>query len=254
MTPFAASFFRRAEGRRPLVLGHRGVRGPAPENTMAAFEEAHRQGADAIELDVLVCRSGEAVVIHDPTLERVTGGADTRAVADLSYADLRRVDVGSGERVPLLSEALAFARERRLGVNVEIKREAPDRIAVVTAAARLLRSWDPSHPRVVSSFDPFMLAAFGPLAPRVPRALLVHRTWWRGFALALPLPLGVEAVHIERVIASPALVQRLKGLGLTVSVWTVNEAREARDLAALGVDSLISDVPGEVLAAVGARV
>jgi glycerophosphoryl diester phosphodiesterase len=60
-------------------------------------------------------------------------------------------------------------------------------------------------------------------------------------------------VHIERVIASPALVQHLKGLGLMVSVWTVNEAREARDLAALGVDSLISDVPGEVLAAVGAR-
>ena len=61
-------------------MGHRGVRGAAPENTMAAFEEASRQGADAIELDVLVCRSGEAVVIHDPTLTRLTGGADTRAV------------------------------------------------------------------------------------------------------------------------------------------------------------------------------
>lgn len=52
MTPYAVSFFRRAPGERPLVMGHRGVRGPAPENTMAAFEEAHRQGADAIELDV----------------------------------------------------------------------------------------------------------------------------------------------------------------------------------------------------------
>ena len=233
-------------------MGHRGVRGSAPENTMAAFEEAHRQGADAFELDVLVCRSGEAVVIHDPTLKRLTGGADTRAVADLSYAELKRIDVGSGERVPLLSEALAFARERRLGVNVEIKREAPDRLAVVTAAARLMRSWDPVHPLIVSSFDPFMLTAFGPLAPRIPRALLVHQTWWMRYALALPLPLGIGAVHIVRTIASPALVRRLKGLGLTVSVWTVNEAREAVDLAALGVDSLISDTPGEVLSALEA--
>lgn len=234
------------------MIGHRGVRGPLPENTLAAFEEAHRQGADAIELDVLVCRSGEAVVIHDPTLERVTGGADTRAVADLPWSELRRVDVGSGERVPLLVEALSLARELRLGVNVEIKRETPDRMAVVTAAARLLRGWHPNHPLIVSSFDPFMLAAFGPLAPRVPRALLVHRTWWTRYALALPLPLGITAVHIERVIASPRLVRRLKALGLTVSVWTVNEAREAVDLAALGVDSLISDAPGEILAALSA--
>jgi glycerophosphoryl diester phosphodiesterase len=215
---------------------------------MAAFEEAHRQGADAFELDVLVCRSGEAVVIHDPTLERLTGGADTRAVADLAYSELKRVDIGSGERVPLLSEVLAFARERRLGVNVEIKREAPDRLAVVSAAARLMRGWDPAHPLMVSCFDPFMLAAFGPLAPRVPRGLLVHRTWWRRYALALPLPLGIGAVHLCRTIASPAVVRRLKGLGLTVSVWTVNAAREAQDLADLGVDSLISDAPGEVLA------
>jgi glycerophosphoryl diester phosphodiesterase len=233
-------------------MGHRGVRGAAPENTMAAFEEAHRQGADAVELDVLVCRSGEAVVIHDPTLERVTGGEDKRAVADLTYTELRRVDVGAGERVPLLSEVLAFARERRLAVNVEIKRETPNQMAVVAAAARLLRGWDPAHPRVVSCFDPFMLAAFGALAPRVPRALLVHRVWWRRYALALPLPLGIEAAHIERTIASPALVRRLKGLGLTVSVWTVNTAGEALDLAALGVDSLISDTPGEVLAALEA--
>lgn len=252
MTPYAVSFFRRAPGERPLVMGHRGVRGPAPENTMAAFEEAHRQGADAIELDVLVCRTGEAVVIHDPTLERLSGGADTRAVAALSYSELRRVDVGFGERVPLLSEVLAFARERRLGVNVEIKREAPDRLAVVTAAARLLRGWDPVHPRVVSCFDPWMLSAFGLMAPNIPRALLVHRTWYRRYALSLPLPLGVGAVHIERTIASPALVRRLKKLGLAVSVWTVNAAREALDLAELGVDSLISDTPGELISALDA--
>lgn len=249
MIQFSASFWRREGRARPLVIGHRGVRGPRPENTMAAFEEAARQGADALELDVLVCGSGEAVVIHDPTLERATGGADRRAVAELSYEELRRVDVGGGCSVPLLAEVLAFARGRGLGVNVEIKREAPSRRAVAAAAARLVRGFDPACPIVVSSFDPAMLVMFGAMAPRVPRALLVHRTWYQRYALSLPLPLGVTAVHVERTIASPGLLRRLKGLGLVVNVWTVNAASEAVDLAAIGADGIISDAPGEVLAA-----
>jgi glycerophosphoryl diester phosphodiesterase len=216
---------------------------------MAAFELAAQQGADAIELDVLVCRSGEAIVIHDPTLERVTGGEDTRAVADLTYGELRRVDVGGGERAPLLAEVLSFVRERRLGVNIEMKRETPNRLGVVRATARLIRSFDPGCPRIVSSFDPLMLAAFATMAPRVPRALVVHRSWYRHYALALPLPLGLTAVHVERTIASPELLRRLKALGLAVSVWTVNTPSEALDLAMIGADGIITDAPGEILEA-----
>lgn len=230
--------------RAPLIIGHRGVRGEgAPtENTLAAFEEAAAQGADAIELDVRVCASGELIALHDPDLERVTRGADTRAVAELSWDELRRVDLG-GSRVPLLSEVLAFARARRLAVNVEMKRDVPDRAAVVRATARLLRAWDPRHAVLVSSFDPLMLASFGVLAPSVARALLVHRSRYHDVAVRLPSALGALAAHIERTIASPERIALLRQKGQVINVWTVNDPREARDLAALGVDGLITDTP-----------
>src|SRR5437899_2504336 len=99
-----AASFRRRDGAPPLIFGHRGVRGEAPENTMAAFELAAASGADGVELDVRLCRSGEVVVCHDPTLARATGGKDERAVADLDLAELRRADVGAGQGVPLLEE------------------------------------------------------------------------------------------------------------------------------------------------------
>ncbi len=73
---------------RPLVIGHRGVRrAGVAENTLEAFETAIRDGAEAVELDVRVCASGELVVLHDPTLGRVSGGADDRAAVDLTLTE-----------------------------------------------------------------------------------------------------------------------------------------------------------------------
>ncbi|MEJ7728173.1 MAG: glycerophosphodiester phosphodiesterase [Polyangiaceae bacterium] len=239
--------FRRAG--RPFIYGHRGVRGERPENTLAAFTAAAEQGADGIELDVRVSRDGEPVVAHDPTLSRVSGGADPRAISDMSWRELALADAGGGERLPRLVEVLALARARHLAVNIELKRDAPDRKAIVTATARLLSSWDARHPVVVSSFDPFMLAGFGLLCTR-PRALLLHRdAVWHQRASFTAAPLGVFAVHIERTLASPRAVRRWHARGMRVSVWTVNDEGEARDLAAIGVDGLITDVPGRILAA-----
>ncbi len=235
---------------RPVVIGHRGVRRPGlVENTLAAFEAAVREGAEAIELDVRTCATGELVVLHDETLERITEGADTRAAADLSLAELCRAPLPGGARVPSLADALAFARERGLPVNVELKRDAPSRPAIVRAAARLLGRWDPEHPVLVSSFDPFMLAGLRALVPHVPRAILVHRTRYHLLHAATAAPLGAAAIHLDRTLARPALVRWLRARGLAVNVWTVNDVQEARDLATLGVGAVITDAPGEMRAA-----
>jgi glycerophosphoryl diester phosphodiesterase len=252
VAPWPLSRFRRGEGARPLVFGHRGVRraeGPA-ENTLAAFAAAAREGADGVELDARLAASGELVVFHDATLARMTGGADTRALADLSFAELRRVELPGGERVPLVADALALAREAGIAVNVEIKHDAPDRAALVRAAARLLHVWDPAHAVLVSSFDPAMLAGIRLTLPRVPVAQLVHKNRYSSVATRAAA-FAADAVHIERVIASRPLIDAIRRRGRIVDVWTVNSPVEARDLAALGVDGLITDVPGDVLAALG---
>jgi glycerophosphoryl diester phosphodiesterase len=253
----AAQGFARVAGR-PRILGHRGVRGAdarigdaPPENTLAAFDQALREGAEGVELDVRTCATGELVVLHDPTLEHVTAGADTRAAIDLPARELAAVPLahGASASIPLLTEVLAFARARRLAVNVELKRDVPSRAAVVLAAARLLRSWDPTHPILVSSFDPVMLAGFAVLAPHVPRAILVHPEQWRRTALLAAHPLRVDAVHLEHTLATPARVARLHAAGKLVNVWTVNDVDEARRLATAGVDGIITDVPALLRAA-----
>lgn len=249
-------------GGRPRVLGHRGVRaapervGPdhdrvPPENTIAAFEQALREGAEGIELDVRVCATGELVVLHDPTLAHVTGGVDTRTASDLALAELARVPLAGGARVPTLVEVLDFARAAGLPVNVELKRDAPRRAPIVKEAARLLRAWDPAHPILVSAFDPAMLAGFAWQAPRVARAMLVHHETWRRVALASSRLLAVDAVHLERSLATPDHVARLHALGKAVNVWTVNDPDEARRLAEAGVDAIITDVPAVLRAALG---
>ena len=238
--------FARAAGR-PRVIGHRGVRRPGiAENTLRAFDAAIREGAEAIELDARACASGELVVLHDPTLERATDGADRRAVADISLDELRRVELTGQAHIPTLTEALAFARERRIPVNVELKHDVPSRGAVIAAAARLLHAWDARHAILVSSFDPPMLAGLRAILPEVPIAVLVEPKWHQ-LTLRLARPLGAAAIHLERTLTSPDEIRALKARGLLVAVWTVNDPEEARDLAALGVDGLITDAPAVIL-------
>ncbi|HYJ09053.1 MAG TPA: glycerophosphodiester phosphodiesterase family protein, partial [Polyangiaceae bacterium] len=136
--PPALLRLRRADGAAPLVLGHRGARHAAPENTHAAFELSRREGAAGVELDVRLTKTHEIVVLHDVTLARVTGGADRRALEQLSWQQAREVDIGQGERLPLLSDVLDWARQHDQLVNVEVKSDVRLRRDLVRAVIDLL--------------------------------------------------------------------------------------------------------------------
>ena len=237
--------FRRPSGAPPYVFGHRGVRGEAPENTMAAFELAAASDADGVELDVRLCRSGELVVCHDADLARLTRGRDTRNVADLDRTELARVDVGDGQPIPLLTEVLAWAEPRGLRVNVEMKRDVPNRRAVVRETARLLEQ-GPLPPVIVSSFDPWMLAYLSWLSPSVLLGYLFasEQTLTRSGWVAKTI--HVAAVHPERTEIDAERVRAWQKRGRLINVWTVNEGAEARALSAMGVDAIITDVPRRI--------
>lgn len=246
--------FRRS-GAPPLVVGHRGVRGEgAPiENTLEAFARAKREGADAIELDVRTCASGEPIVLHDPTLARVTGDRDARPAGALPLDVLRRVDLGGGARVPTLTDVLDFARGAGLAVNVEMKHDAHDRGAVVRAVAEIVRD---DGTTIVSSFHPAMLLAFARKRPEIPRALILHESGNERAALAAMFAMGpsfVHALHLARAIATPARIARLARRGFIVGVWTINDAEEVARFGAARVDSIITDRPAEARAALSAR-
>jgi glycerophosphoryl diester phosphodiesterase len=234
----------------PLVVGHRGGRGegwPA-ENTMGAFAQARSQGARAVELDVRTCAGGGVVVFHDESLERMTAGRDTRLVSAVPLAELLRVDVGGGARIPELAEVLAWARAEGVAVNVEMKHEVPSRLTLARETVRIVRSAGADV--ILSSFDPLLLAMGGAFGPEIPRALLTHskQARWADILQEAAWPPAVQALHIERIQAT-AGASRYVRRGLRLGVWTVNDASEAEGLARLGALSIITDRPGALIAA-----
>jgi glycerophosphoryl diester phosphodiesterase len=216
----------------PLVVGHRGGRGEGwpRENTIAAFDRARAQGARAVELDVRIWE-GDVIVLHDAP----------RAAADVP------------PDAPTLAEALDWARTHDVAVNVEMKHDVPNRASLARATLRAVRQ---SRADVLlSSFDPLLLAMAAALAPSVRRALLVHsrQRRWADLVQARVRPPAVMSLHLERTQTDPRVVRGALRRGLRVGVWTVNDAREAVDLVALGVATIITDRPGEILEAITPR-
>lgn len=255
MTAPLPEAFRRRTGR-PAIVGHRGVRQPGGvrpfvENTLRAIEEAKRQGADAVEVDVRACLSGEIVVFHDPDLKRLAG--DAREVANVSWPVLRGLDIG-GDHAPLLEDVTTLVRELGLGLNVEIKHDLPDRRAVVGPVAKHLAPLAGSLDLVVSSFDPTTLCVFRLAAPDICAAQLIHESTYHDWAFRMARVLGTGA-HVEGTLAVRARCQPFLADPTHrrfVNAWTINDPREARRLFELGVDALITDVPAQLLGAFSA--
>jgi glycerophosphoryl diester phosphodiesterase len=245
----------RKPGTSPLVLGHRGARHAAPENTHAAFELARTEGAAGVELDVRLVKSGQIVVLHDPTLARVTHRLDRRAVEELSLADTLTADIGQGERVPLLSDVLDWASAHEQVVNVEVKSDVKRRRDLLRGVIELLRR----HPYaargvLLSSFDPRFIWRLSRALPSIPSAFLFHTKSPIARAAALVgaatfSRLGARAVHPEHVLVTEQRMQAWRSKKALVGVWTVNDPARAVVLAKLGVDYIVSDNPASIIKA-----
>jgi glycerophosphoryl diester phosphodiesterase len=230
---------------RPVLLGHRGARHAAPENTFAAFDLALSEGAEGIELDVRMNKSGEVIVLHDADLRRVTNGADTRKLSALSSDECRAVRLARGERLPTLSEVLDWSRRHGALVNVEIKADEPRAWLLVRQVARQLQAaGDLRELLLVSCFNPALAWAFQQLAPEVATAWLVESPSLARAPLRWLRPWA--ALHPSQKLLSGPRLQEWHNAGLRLHVWTVNEPQRALELAKAGVEVLISDNPGRL--------
>ena len=241
-----ARFLR--EGR-PTIWGHRGASRDAPENTLAAFQLAARQGADGIELDAQLCGSGEVVVFHDFSLGRTTGHPGL--LAETPWEALRHLDAGAregprfeGERIPLLAEVLRETPPSLL-VNVELKSERPDDRGLTEQVIRVIQAAGAAERVLLSSFNPLCLLRARLLAPALPRALLYEQD--AGVLLrdgrSAPL-VAAAAVHPQAVLATPEMVARFRRRGYSVACWTVDDPAGARSLFESGVVGIITNAPG----------
>jgi len=240
--------FRRADGGRLLVFGHRGASARAPENTLAAFELALDEGADGVELDVRPCGSSELVVCHDADLVRVAGG-DPGRVEALSLTDLRARELAGGARIPLLDEALDLVVGRGALVNIEIKSDRTGRSPVERAAAVaevLARRAAVERERtLVSTFDPMIYEAFASMAPLdVARSFIFDSPLSRVVSTAL----GPDGYHPHHSLAERRFVERWRAAGAYVHTWTVDARDDIERADAAGVDAIITNDPRGAIA------
>ncbi len=227
------------------LVAHRGGRGPGwpVENTLAAFDEARRRGAVAIEFDVRTTADGEVVVAHDADLWRVA--ADHRRVSDVKRAALEGLTLRDGSSsIPSLDALVAWANEHRVALNCELKHDVPSRRRLAKKTAMALRH--ATVPMLISSFDPVTLGLFAREIPELPRAILteykqgIERTWLHRLA-RVPF---VQMVHPEYSEIDEAFVHNAKSRDLRIGTWTVNSPARARQLLSLGVDYVITDDVG----------
>jgi len=241
-------------GPFPLIIGHRGASAEAPENTLAAFALAAKQGAQGIEFDVQLNADGNVVVMHDATVERTTNG--TGRVSQMSSDELRALDAGMGQPVPTLDDVFEAFGPSML-YNVELKVSGLRNKGLEGAVAERIEAYHLQNHVLVSSFSPLALRR----ARRQLAATTMTALVWMGGRFAqrvlhglLPSPQAEHAAwadHPHYPLVDEAYMAWARERDLRVHVWTVDDAQEARRLAKLGVHALITNRPQEIASALG---
>jgi glycerophosphoryl diester phosphodiesterase len=210
---------------RPLLLGHRGTRKYAVENTLPAFELAVDHGCDGFEFDVRIAGDAQPVICHDPRSGR-------RVVSRSRSSDLD---------IPTLEDVLSrFSRTAFLNIELKVSGTEESTLA-------LLSQYPPERGCVVSSFLPGVVEELARRDLNVGLGIICDSQ--RQLARWKLLP--IHAVMVNRGLISERLVDEMHAAGKQLFVWTVNSAREMVEFAEWGVDGIISDDTKLLVATVG---
>ncbi|MEU9481521.1 glycerophosphodiester phosphodiesterase family protein [Streptomyces sp. NPDC048191] len=214
-----------------LTIGHRGVMGVEPENTLRSFVAAQDAGLDLIELDLHLSKDGALVVMHDAEVDRTTDG--TGPIADKTLAELRALDAGRGEQVPVFEEVLA-------AVRTPLQAEIKD-VAAARALAAVMHEHDLVGRVEVSSFHDEAVAEIARLVPGVRTALIASRYGTDIVERAVAAGAATVCLNIRRLTLE--VVEHARASGLRIIGWVVNTQDHLRLVRALELDGATTDYP-----------
>jgi glycerophosphoryl diester phosphodiesterase len=237
----------------PAIFAHRGARRAAPENTLPAFQAALDMRADGVELDVHCSKDGQLMVIHDFDVDATTNehGPVSNFTADqLAHMDAAAHFEGgfATTGIPTLLQVLDLIDDR-CRINVEVKSMdmlGGDQVEPLLA---IIHERDLYDQVIVSSFNPITLIKLRWLDKRVDIGLL-HQLALPDYLRAAWLSpiIQPQAVHPYHELVDAEYMAWAKSQGCAVNTWTVNDVDEARRLAALGVDVIMTDKPDVIIA------
>ncbi|MET7286528.1 glycerophosphodiester phosphodiesterase family protein [Streptomyces sp. NPDC005573] len=214
-----------------LTIGHRGVMGVEPENTLRSFMAAQTAGLDLIELDLHLSKDGALVVMHDAEVDRTTDG--TGPIAEKTLAELRTLDAGRGERVPVFEEVLDTVRSP---LQAEIKD-----VAAARALAEVMHRRDLTSRVEVSSFHDEAIAEIARLVPGVRTALIASRYGTDVVERATEAGAETLCLNVRRLTLE--VVEHARAADLKIIGWVVNTQDHLRLVRALQLDGATTDYP-----------
>lgn len=233
---------------KPIVIGHRGAAGEAPENTLKSFALAIEQGADGIELDVHLSLDGEIVVCHDYSLDRTTNGSGL--ICEKSWEYIKGLDAGSWyseafieERVPLLSEVFEII-PRGLLINVEVKHAYEGKMG--DALLSFLRESGRMDDVVISSFDHKVIRRIKLAEPAVKVGLLYAADLIHHAAYAQQMGVEVHSLHPSHHFFAKEDAALATAAGIATYAYTANDVRDYLRLIDAGVTGIITDFPAKL--------
>lgn len=232
----------------PIVIGHRGAAGEAPENTLASFRLAAEQGSHMVELDIHMSEDGKLIVCHDDTLDRTTDISG--AIRSLHSDVIREADAGSwfspsfaGERVPFLEEVYDLLPEH-IEINVEVKDSGGALFDEVLL--NYLRGDNRIDRTVVSSFDHKLLLRLKQAEPELRIGLLYAADLIHHASYAALLETEVWSLHPHHGLIGACDAEDAVAAGLHIYPYTANRSADWDRLLSIGVTGIITDYPGRL--------
>lgn len=227
---------------RFVSVGHRGASAHAPDNTLAGIRKAAALGADMVEVDVQCTADGEVVLVHDHALRTAKG--DWLLVSHSTLAELQAVDLGGGERVPTLAEAIACCKEARLGLYIELKDGR-----TIPTVLELLHTNRRTESSIIGSFRPDWLADVKLHSPQVATSVLFGAptvdpvTLARSVAADYVHPCWERRSARPDQLLTPAWVEAVRAANLGIVCWHEERPEVIAGLRTVGVDAICSDRP-----------
>ena len=235
----------------PTIVGHRGARGEAPENTAAGFQVAMEAGVTEIELDVRLSRDGHLIVVHDANVTRTTGErgkAHHYTLSQLEVLDARRNTPGwhSPLGIPSLREVVDLCGP---SMRFQFEVKGADRVILHRLAHQLvdfINQRQMNDRVVVTSSHTGFLRMLGTMTAHIERGYVAEYRYQQPTRRAVAL--GCTWLMPRHTLVTPALMRRARRRNLKVSTWTVNDLTRAERMVELGVDGIITDFPTSFIA------
>lgn len=220
-----------------IKIGHRGACGYEPENTLKSFAKAIELNVDMIELDVMQCRSGEIIVIHDDTVDRTTNGHGL--VKKLTLNDLKKLNAGKGEKIPTLLEALNLIN-KHCKVNIEIKDcNIAHNVYLIIEEYIKNHGWQ-CDDFLVSSFNFNEIRDFKSYSNNIATELLFYK--FEDY-IKLAQEFKCNFIGLDKFLVNKELIVNAHKNKIKVLIYTVNDFTEIEFLKNLGVDGIFSNYP-----------